>query len=76
MRLDCIGVHMENALKAADEIFGMALQLLNDNGVDAKLVPLVMGTVAQRVEQFAIGAIAGELAAIKNGADTEEVDNG
>ena len=67
---------MENALKAADEIFGMALQLLNDNGVDAKLVPLVMGTVAQRVEQFAIGAIAGELAAIKNGADTEEVDNG
>ena len=67
---------MENALKAADEIFGMASQLLNDNGVDAKLVPLVMGTVAQRVEQFAIGAIAGELAAIKNGADTEEVDNG
>ena len=53
---------MENALTATDEIYSVALQILNQHQVDAKLVPLVMGTVAQRLESFAIGAMAHELA--------------
>jgi len=55
-------VTMDNALVAADEIQAAALQIMNRYGVDAKLVPLVMGTVSHRLESFAIGAMAHEIA--------------
>lgn len=74
---------MHRALAAADEIYSAALQILNGHGVDAKAVPLVMGTVTQRIETFAIGAMAHELAALeselaelKREPEQGEVDNG
>lgn len=74
---------MNDALIAADEIYSTALQILNSYRVDAKLVPLVMGTVTQRIETFAIGAMAHELAALeseltelKREPEKGEVDNG
>lgn len=66
---------MHRALAAADEIYNVALQILNNYGVDAKAVPLVMGTVTQRIETFATGAMAREMAALRK-TDTEEVDDG
>ena len=69
---------MHDALAATDEIYNAALQILNGHKVDAKLVPLVMCTAAQRVEQFAIGAMAHELVALEDSNEPErgEVDNG
>ena len=63
---------MENALLATDEIYSVALQIMNSYQVDAKLVPLVMGTVTQRLESFAIGAMAHELAATRRTDETDE----
>lgn len=63
---------MENAIMAADEIFNVALQILNERQLDAKLVPLVMGTVTQRLESFAIGAMAHELAARQETTESED----
>lgn len=63
---------MENAIIAADEIFNVALQILNERQLDAKLVPLVMGTVTQRLESFAIGAMAHELAARQETTESED----
>lgn len=57
---------MGRNLVAADEIYNVALQILNDRNVDAKAVPLVIATVAQRLEQFALGAMARELSMSKN----------
>ena len=53
---------MLDALQAADEIYNMALQILSAHQVDAKAVPLVMGSVTQRLDSFAIGSMAHELA--------------
>lgn len=63
---------MENALTATDEIYSVALQILNQHQVDAKLVPLIMGAVTQRLECFAIGAMAREL----EKPEETEVENG
>lgn len=63
---------MENALTATDEIYSVALQILNQHQVDATLVPLVMGTVTQRLESFAIGAMAHELAARQETTESED----
>ena len=67
---------MVDALQAADEIYNAALQILSAHQVDAKAVPLVMGAVAQRLDSFALGAIAHELAASQpkeaEHADSEE----
>ena len=63
---------MENALQATDEIYSVALQIMNNYQVDAKLVPLVMGTVTQRLETFAIGAMAHELAVTRQTDETDE----
>lgn len=68
---------MENALIAADEIYNVALQILNQHEVDATAVPLIAATAMQRLEVFAIGAMAREVAALREkGNDTEEVDDG
>jgi len=64
---------MENELIAADEIYNVALQILNSHGVDAMAVPLIAATVAHRLEAFATGAMARELAALRKEHDTEEV---
>lgn len=63
---------MDNALIAADEIYSVALQIMNNYQVDAKLVPLVMGTVTQRLDTFAIGAMAHELSATRQTEETDE----
>ena len=63
---------MVRALQATDEIYNAALQILSSYQVDAKLVPLVMGTVAQRLESFAIGAMAHELAARQETTGSED----
>ena len=63
---------MHEALIAADEIYNIALQILNSHQVDAKLVPLIMGAVTQRLECFAIGAMAREL----EKPEETEVENG
>ena len=65
---------MEKNLMAADEIYSTALQIMNAHDVDAMAVPLIAATVAHRLEAFATGAMARELAALKE--HTEEVDNG
>ena len=62
---------MHEALIAADEIYNVALQVMNNHQVDAKLVPLIMGAVTQRLECFAIGAMARELVKPE---ETEEQD--
>lgn len=74
---------MQRLLEAADEIHSAALQILNHYEVDAKAVPLVMATAAQRLEQFAIGAMArelsaldGELAELRKQEDKEVEDGG
>lgn len=54
-----------NALQATDEIYNAALQILSGYQVDAELVPLVMGTVAQRLDAFALGAMAHDKAALQ-----------
>lgn len=60
------------ALIAADEIYGVALQILNEHKVEPMAVPLVMGTVTQRLECFAMGAMAHELAAKGEAEESEE----
>lgn len=67
---------MEDALIAADEIYNVALQILNKHEVDAAAVPLIAATAMQRLEAFAIGAMAREVAALREKDDTEEVDDG
>jgi len=73
---------MHDTLAATDEIYNAALQILNAHGVDAKAAPLVMATVAQRIDAFAIGAMAHELSTLESelGKLREEpegeVDNG
>ncbi len=67
---------MDNELVAADEIYNVALQILNSHGVDAMAVPLIAATVAHRLEAFATGAMAREMAALRKGTDTEEVGDG
>lgn len=57
---------------AADEIFNVALQILNERQLDAKLVPLVMGAVSHRLDAFAIGAMARELSDAKRQPETTE----
>ena len=59
MRMD--GVAMNRVLQATDVIYNNALQILSSYQVDPKLIPLVMGTVTQRLETFALGAMANEL---------------
>lgn len=68
--------HLENALIAADEIYNVALQILNQRGVDAAAVPLIVATAMQRLEAFAIGAMAREVAALKSEEDKEVEDGG
>lgn len=63
---------MHEALIAADEIYNITLQIMNSHQVDAKLVPLIMGSVTQRLECFAIGAMAREL----EKPEETEVENG
>lgn len=63
---------MENAIMAADEIFNVALQILNERQLDAKLVPLVMGAVSHRLDAFAIGEMARELSGAKRQPETTE----
>lgn len=65
---------MQNAIEAADLIYNDALQIMSQLEVDPKLIPLVMGTVTQRLESFAIGDMARELSALKRQpeSDTEE----
>lgn len=60
------------ALQAADVIYNNALQILSEAKVDPKLIPLVMGTVTQRLECFAMGAMAHELAAKGEAEESEE----
>ena len=74
---------MHRLLEAADEIYSTALQILNHYEVDAKAVPLVMAAAAQRLEQFAIGAMAremstldGKLAELRKQEDKEVEDGG
>ena len=70
---------MQKVLAAADEMYNAALQILNGHGVDAKAVPLVMCTVAQRLDAFALGAMAHELSTLeglKKEREQEEVDDG
>jgi hypothetical protein len=52
---------MNEALEAAEEIFSAALQIMNSRGVNAKMAPLIMGTVTSRLNAFAIGEMAHEL---------------
>ena len=65
---------MQHAIEAADLIYNDALQILSQMEVDPQLIPLVMGTVTQRLESFAIGDMARELSALKRQpeSDTEE----
>ena len=67
---------MTEELIAADEIYNVALQVLDAHKVDAMAVPLISATVAHRLDAFATGAMAREMAALKKGTDTEEVANG
>ena len=68
---------MTEELIAADEIYNVALQILNNHEVDAMAVPLIAATVAHRLEAFALSAMAREVAALREkGTDTEEVDDG
>lgn len=76
---------MEKHLIAADEIYNVSLQILNENRVDAEAVPLIVATAMQRLEAFAIGAMARELSEMKTKEDNEnttaediekEVDDG
>jgi len=74
---------MQKLLEAADEVYSAALQILNHYEVDAEAVPLVIAAAAQRLEQFAIGAMArelstrdGELAELRKEQDKEEVEDG
>lgn len=66
---------LENALIAADEIYNVALQILNQRNVEPAAVPLIVATAMQRLEAFAIGAMAREVAALKS-EDDEEVEDG
>lgn len=52
---------MHHAIEATDIIYNDALQVVSQLGVDPKLIPLIMGTVTQRLESFAIGDLAREL---------------
>lgn len=63
---------MLDALQAADEIYNAALQILSAHQVDAKAVPLVMESVAHRLDAFAIGAMAHELAAGQETTESED----
>lgn len=65
---------MLNALQATDEIYNAALQILSAHQVDAKAVPLVMGAVAQRLDSFALGAMAHELAALQPIEEVADAD--
>lgn len=75
---------MEKHLIAADEIYNVSLQILNENRVDAEAVPLITATAMHRLEAFAIGAMARELSEMKSKEDNEntaediekEVDDG
>lgn len=60
---------------AADEIFNVALQILNERQLDAKLVPLVMGAVSHRLDAFAIGEMARELSDAKRQSETNESED-
>ena len=64
---------MENTILAADEVFNVALQVLNERQVDATAIPLVAAAVAHRLEQFAIGAMAREIAELRK-TPTESED--
>ena len=66
---------MTEELIAADEIYNVALQVLDAHKVDAMAVPLISATVAHRLDVFATGAMAREMAAMRKD-DTEEVDDG
>ena len=68
---------MEDALLAADEIYTVALQILNENGVEPTLVPLVIATAMQRLAQFAIGSMAHSLHELRHTTTTPtEVQDG
>ena len=69
---------MQMMLIAADEIYSAALQILNHYGVEAKAVPLIVETAAHRLESFAVGAMARELAELSETKEPEnsEVGNG
>ena len=74
---------MHRLLEASEEIYSTTLQILNHYGVDAKAVPLVVAAASQRLDQFAIGAMAremstldGELAELKKQEDKEVEDGG
>lgn len=60
---------------AADEIFNVALQILNERQLDAELVPLVMGAVSHRLDAFAIGEMARELSDAKRQSETNESED-
>ena len=69
---------IHDAIIAADEIYDAALRIMNEHGVEAEAVPLIAATAMQRLDAFAIGAMARKSAA--HIADTEDgegtVDDG
>ena len=76
-------VDIGDALAAADEIYNTALQIMSAHEVDAKMVPLIIGCVAHRLEPFALGAMAHELSALeaeleqaRKEHEDSEVENG
>lgn len=54
---------MVEAIQVTDAIYNYALQILGSSNIPATAYPLVMGTVTSRIEMFAIGALASEVAA-------------
>ncbi len=80
---------MQNTLTAVDAIYSNALQILSELNVSPQEIPLVMGTVTQRLDQFALYDMNRIIRELKtdddvddessNQADNEqrnEVDNG
>lgn len=67
---------IDGLVMAVDDIYGAALQILNERNVDAKAVTLVASTVAQRLEQFAIGAMARELSELRASEGRQAPDEG